>query len=328
MEINSANSANSAFSKKLPGLQLAWDSTSLGDLKKCPRYYQLRMVDGWQSKERSVHLDFGIWLHSGRERYYHARTAGKSHEDALDDALQYVLSATWNEQTNRPWQGSSHKNRFTLVRTLIDYCDKWEHDPLTTVILQNGKPAVEVSFRFGLGFGPTGSLPYDAETDKGGEDEEFLLCGHLDRIVGFNGGLWGSDLKTTEHSIDNRYFAQFSPDNQMSVYSIAGRVVLQEKLRGMIIDACQVLVTQPPRFARALVERTEEQLGEFMRGLHVLLRQAEYYARNNFWPMNEKACFRCEFRSICARSPNVREKWLAADFVKRIWDPLKTRGDV
>lgn len=320
---------NSAFSAKLPTLQLAWDSTSLGDLKKCPRYYELRMVHGWSSRTRSVHLDFGIWLHSARERYYHARAGGANHESALDTALQYVLTATWDQTLDRPWHsGDKYKNRLTLAQTLVDYCDKWKDDPLQTVILSNGKPAVEVSFRFGLGFGPTTSVPYDPQIDAGGDDEEFLLCGHLDRIVSFQERVWGSDLKTTQHSVDSHYFSQFSPDNQMSVYSLAGRVVLKEKLAGMIIDACQVLVTEPPRFARALVERTEQQLAEFARGLHVLLRQAEQYARANFWPQNEKACFRCEFRPICSRAPSVREQWLKADFTKRTWDPLKVRGDI
>lgn len=319
--------ANSAFSSKLPTLQLAWDSTSLGDFKKCARYYQLRMVDGWSSKTRSVDLDFGIWLHSARERYYHARAAAASHEQALDAALQYVLCATWDQQLDRPWKGDSAKNRFTLVQCLIDYCDKWEHDPLCTVILASGKPAVEVSFRFGLGFGPT--TAYNVHTDEGGElEEEFSLCGHLDRIVEFQGRSWGSDLKSTRNSLDSFYFAQFSPDNQMSCYSLAGRVVLKSKLAGMIIDACQVLATQPPRFARALVERTEAQLAEFARGLHYYLRLAEKCARDNFWPMNEKACFRCEFRGICDKAPSVREQWLKADFVKRVWDPLKARGDI
>ncbi len=237
---------NSAFSSKLPTLQLAWDSTSFGNLKKCPRYYQLKNVEGWETRQRSVDLDFGIWLHSGREHYYHARAKGLSHEDGVDAALQYVLCATWDQKTNRPWQGDSNKNRLTLARTLVWYLDNWEHDPLQTVMLANGKPAVEVSFRFGLGFGPTSALPF-VETEQG--QEEFLLCGHLDRVVSFQGSLWVSDLKSTRNSIDSFYFAQFTPDTQMSTYSIAGRVTLHEKIRGIIIDACQIGVNFS-RFSR------------------------------------------------------------------------------
>ncbi len=319
---------NAAFSPKLHTLQLFWDSTSLGALKKCPRYYQLRHIEGWQPRTRSADLSFGIFMHSGRERYYHARAEGKLHEDALDFALAYVLEATWDAKTNRPWQGDQYKNRYTLARSLIAYCDKWQDDALVTVIKSDKKPAVEESFRFPLGFGPTGSLPHDAQNDTGGESDEYFLCGHLDRLVEFSDRLWISDLKTTRHTIDSYYFAQFTPSNQFSIYVLAGNIVLGRKVAGLIVDAVQVGVNFEPRFGRALIERTEAQLSEFVRGLHVLLREAEYYARQNFWPMNESACFRCDFRSICSRAPSVREQWLKADFERSHWDPTQVRGDI
>jgi hypothetical protein len=326
---------NGAFSRKIPKLQLFWDSVSTGALKKCPRYYELSIVEGWQPKGKRTDLEFGLFLHSGRERYYHARARGENHEVATNAALDYVLTATWDNVLDRPWMsGDSSKNRYTLAQAMVDYCDKWEHDPLATVILASKLPAVEMSFRFPLGFGPTGSLPYDAQSDSGGESaEEFWLCGHLDRAAEFQERTWISDLKSTRSELNDRYFKQFKVNNQFSLYALAGRIVLNIKaVPGIIVDAVQVLATQPPRFKRVLVERTEAQLTEFVRGLHVLLRQAEYYARHGFWPMNERACFEhgrpCDFLEICGRAPSVREQWLRADFVKRTWDPTKVRGDI
>ena len=98
-------------------------------------------------------------------------------------------------------------------------------------------------------------------------------------------------------------------------------------MQGIVLDAVQVAVGFS-RFARGLVQRTEAQLEEWLRGLRVLLGQAEQYAREGFWPQNDKACFRCQFRSVCARSPSVREAWLKADFSQRLWDPLQIRGDI
>lgn len=45
----------------LPGtkIQYAWDSTSIGYLKTCPRLYQYTIIEGWQSKGESLHLRFG-----------------------------------------------------------------------------------------------------------------------------------------------------------------------------------------------------------------------------------------------------------------------------
>ena len=308
---------NNAFSAKLHTLQIFWDSTSLGALKKCPRFYQLRHIEGWQPRQRSADLTFGIFMHSGRERYYHARAEGKLHEEALDFALGYVLEASWDSKTNRPWAGDQYKNRYTLARALVAYCDKWQDDALVTVIKSDKKPAVEESFRFPLGF-----------STEGPEGEEYWLCGHLDRLVEFSDRLWISDLKTTRHTIDSYYFAQFTPSNQFSIYVLAGNIVLGRKVAGLIVDAVQVSVTMEPRFGRALIERTEAQLNEFVQGLQVLLKQAEQYARANFWPQNEASCFRCDYRSICSRAPSVREQWLKADFEKSHWDPTQVRGDI
>ena len=76
-------SGNTSFSRQMPGLQLAVDSTSLGEFKICPRRYYYAIVLGWQTRVESVHLTFGILLHGARERYDHRRSAGDSHDDAV-----------------------------------------------------------------------------------------------------------------------------------------------------------------------------------------------------------------------------------------------------
>lgn len=308
---------NTSFSPTLPKLQLAFDSVSSGTLKECPRKYELAIILGWRTKRENIHLEFGIVMHSAREQYYAQRAEGVAHEEALEFALAWLMNATWDHELNRPrvvFCEDSYKNRFTAARTLIWYLDQWRDDPLETIILANGKPAVEISFRYPIGV-------------QAGTGEDFLLCGHIDRLVTFGGQRWSSDLKTTKHGLDAHFFAQFTPDNQFSGYSYAGKIILAEPTAGIIVDGVQVAVGFS-RFARGLVHRTKAQLDEWMRGLVVLLRQAEQYAREDFWPMNEKSCFGCSFRGICSHSPQVREQWLKADFVKHIWDPLTVRGDV
>ena len=61
--------APSPFSPTIPGLQLAWDSTSLGVFKRCPREYYFTIILGWVPRTTSVHLTFGIMLHKAREIY-------------------------------------------------------------------------------------------------------------------------------------------------------------------------------------------------------------------------------------------------------------------
>lgn len=308
---------NSSFSQVLPGLQIAWDSVSRGALWKCPRYYQLSIIEGWTPKgEQNVHLKFGILLHSGREYYYRQRATGTSHDEAVENVVGWALEATW--ANGRPWNsGDANKNRFTLVQALVDYLDKWQDDPLRTVMLADGKPAVELSFRFDSGF-----------TARATTGEAFLLCGHLDRVVEVNSARYISDLKSTKSTLSPYYFDQFNPDDQMTGYALGASVAFGLEVRGVIIDAVQLRATMPPVFMRATTPRDNARIEEWLQGFSMLVEQAQVYAEREFWPQNPKACFRCEFRRVCAKAPGSREAWLKADFEKRVWDPLQVRGDV
>lgn len=324
---------NRSFSPKLPALQLHWDSVSLGALKKCPRYYELAIVRGWRGRGQAIDLEFGIFLHSACEVYDKRKAAGCSHEEAALAALDWLMTATWDAKLDRPWSTeNAQKNRFTLVRTVVWYLEQWRDDPLATVVQADGSAAVEVSFSFELDFGPVGpEHSYDAMSDE--HPPRYALCGHLDRIGRFNERLWIADKKTTRHALDARYFSQFSPDNQVSLYTLAGQIVLGEQCAGVVIEGIQVGVGFS-RCMRGNVQRTSAQLEEWLHSLRVLLDQAEGYARANFWPQNERSCGwiaadgvprQCEFRSICAKSPSVRERWLEADFTRRVWDPTEKR---
>src|SRR5258708_3366074 len=75
-------------------IQYAWDSTSLGYLKTCPRLYQLIMIEGWAPRNTSVHLRFGQEYHSAIEDYDKAKAAGADHDSAMREALRQLLIRT------------------------------------------------------------------------------------------------------------------------------------------------------------------------------------------------------------------------------------------
>ncbi len=310
---------NSSFSTKLPTLQLGIDSTSLGEFKICPRRYYYSLVEGWQTRLQSAHLVFGIALHKARETYDYARSSGAGHEDALDKSLGEVLQSTWNSELGRPWLSDIPiKTRVTLVRTVVWYLDTLgQDDPLQTVQLANGRPAVELSFRFDSGYRSrlTG--------------EAFLFCGHLDRIARFHEQYYIVDIKTTGHSLDERFFGQFTPDNQMSLYALAGRVGYSIPVSGLIIDGVQIGVGFS-RFSRFPITRDEAQINEWYEGAGHWLAQIEHCAATGSWPQNDKSCGvygGCQFRKVCSRSPVARQTWLEANFTRRVWDPLVARGE-
>jgi len=324
----------------LPGtaIQFAVDSTSLGLFKECPRKYFYSMIAGYTfgdgismggvsagyaPKDWSVHLAFGIAYHSAHECYHKRRAAGVPHDLAVREAVLHTLVNTVGYDN----QGNTKKTKENLIRTIIWSLDRFseaEPDPAKTIILSNGSPAAELSFRFEMNKEAAPGQPY-------------LLCGHLDRLVEFQGDLWVMDYKTTGGTLSGYFFDQYNPNNQMSLYILAGQVIYNVPVRGAIIDAAQVMVGFS-NYARGMTHRTAAQLEEFLDTTAYHLDQmrdcAEYVDgdKTGFdeaaWPMNDKSCDKfggCPFRIICSKDPAVRKNFLASNFVQRVWNPLETR---
>ena len=307
-------------------IQYAWDSTSLGMLKTCPQLYKYTMLDGWTPKEDSVHLRFGIEYHKALEEYDAERFDGKTHEDSVRQVVHNLLCriADWNPNTDT--KAGNYKNPRTLLQLVIDYLDRYQIDPAQTAVRKNGRPATELSFRFELDWGPTKDHNDDVMR------QPYILCGHLDRVVNFNDETFVMDRKTTTTTPSQYFFDQFSPNNQMTIYTIAGQVILEATIRGVIIDSAQVLLEKPNNFVRGFTYRTQAQLDEWLQDLRFWLNQAENYATVGYWPKNDTACDKfggCKFRGVCSRDPSVRERFLEADFNKLPledrWNPLKPR---
>lgn len=322
-------SANGAFSPITPDLQLYWDSTSLGAFETCPRYYAYAIIEGRVPRGTvKVDLFFGQMYQLGRELYDRARAAGIPHEPAVLSMIREILIRTWDPKLGRPWTTDDPmKNRETLIRALVWYHDQFAEDDLETVIRADGEPMVEQSFRFDTGI----------ETADG---EPIYLCGHLDRVARSRTTGRGAivDHKTTRSAIGDRYFERYSPDTQVSIYDIAGEVVMRERVPDFIIDAAQLGATFA-RFQRGNISRTPAQREEFMEHFAIRVLEAQLYAKLGTWPQNAKACNAyssyqedfdrwkggCPFRPVCGSDPSVRPAILAAAYERRVWDPTQPR---
>lgn len=311
------------------GVQIAWDATSIHLAETCLRKYYYKMVEGWSPKSNSVHLLFGGWYATALEHYYKYRAEGDASHEALRRVVREALVATWEYETEptvegdtgypegvniirgsgRPWHSDHNaKTRENLIRTIIWYVDQFENEEIHVVQLADGKPAVELSFTL--------------------EIEDILLCGHIDRLVEYSGDVYVMDQKTTGTTINAGYFNKFSPNMQMSTYTFAGQIIYNLPVKGVIIDAAQIAVGFT-RFARGFTFRTRSQLEEWYETAMYHVRRGQQAVRENHFPMNTSSCDLyggCEFRHICARSPEVRQNFLRGDFVKgERWEPLKRR---
>jgi hypothetical protein len=274
---------------------------------QCPRKYYYEHILNYRTKSEAVELTFGRHYHSALEVYDKALAEGKSFDQALDSMVEFTLNfAAWQSEDRI-------RNFHTLLRTVVWYADKWNNnDPAQTIILDDGRPAVELSFRYDSGvISPSG--------------DPYLLCGHFDGLIDYQGmGLMVKERKTTKSVLDDRYFTQFSPNLQVSWYYAAAIVVLKLEPKNVLIDAAQIGVTFSD-FGRAFSPRTQAQVKEFLKDTTHWLREAERCAEEEYWPMNEKSCFLCPFKSVCKRDPASREATLNADFVKVEWNPLDNR---
>jgi hypothetical protein len=318
----------------LPGtkVQYAWDSTSLGYLKTCPRLYEYTMIEGWESLSEKIDLRFGTEVHTAFQNYEILKAEGLTHNDALHEVVKAVLESSQDFQPDVTLRKGKYKNRRTLLSLVIDYLDLHVDDAAKTVILENGKPAVELSFRFELDWGPM----RDQESHDGGQTlvtgQPYILCGHLDKVVEFQDVPFVMDYKTTTTVPSSHYFNQYEPSNQMTLYTLAAKTILESPVKGVIINACQILLEAPNRFVRGITYRTNDQLDEWLKDLEYWFNLAESYAEANYWPMNATACDKfggCKFREICSKSPGVRGQFLKSSFTKleeaERWNPLKPR---
>ena len=287
------------------GIQFVWDSTSLGLLKTCPKKYQLTMIDDLVSKGKNIHLEFGILAHSARELYYKKRVLENlDHEEALREVIKLAAIQAKNLPPD------TRKTPYHLLLFLVTYLDLYENDPCSTYILPDGNPAVELSFKLDIG--------------------RFMLAGHIDRVVRFNGKIFLTDLKTTTTSLGEDYFRQYTPNNQLSLYDFAGSHILPEedKPAGIIVDAVQIL-SNGIRCERRIITRTNSQREEWLDGFLQWMQTNQYYHNTNNYPMNDTACNqygRCVFRDQhCSLIPSLRRSALETFFEKKIWNPLDNR---
>jgi hypothetical protein len=298
------------------GWQHAWDGTSVAAYEKCPRYYKLRYLDGWQPRHRSEHLTFGGVFASALE--LHCKLVAEGSDNPLRAVIRQAMIDTWvieydedgNEDGGTPWL-SLHptKTRETLIRSIVWYVENFIDDPTETVVLSNGKAAAELSF----------SIPLSAD---------ILYCGHLDRLVSYSGGKYVMDQKTTGTTTTPRFFDGFKPDVQMGGYTWAGKQLFDLPLSGVIIDAVQIAVGFT-KFVRGFVTYPEPLLVEWHDNTISTIAEAKRSHEANVYPMRRSSCGNyggCEFRRVCSRIPAHRETILHAEFERaERWDPLQRR---
>jgi len=326
-------------------LQWAWDSTSTREAMTCWRRYYYRIVKGYVREGPKWDLDWGRYYHVGQDALHKGVAKGLNRDEALIGALRTMLLAAgtctgvfpefqWAPWDPDPeWKHYTKKNRSTLIRALIWYCDALPPEETPTVVFEDGTVATELSFRIPL----ARRTPGYAYKDELGEElsstrRNYILCGHFDGLARFGSETFVREAKTTKATLSGYYFDQFEPNNQIDIYALAASVLYPGTVSGVLVEACQTAVGFA-RFDRQPIRHTPARLDEIARNLDALIAQAEINAKSGYWPMNTTACDMyggCPYRPICRKSPSLRQKFLddsigKVRYVKEPWNPLEER---
>lgn len=296
---------------------LAIDNTSLAMFKDCPRKYQLGMIQGYRPKTVAAPLSFGKIYHDCLEYFDRQVVALGNREDALRATVRKAYELTDGQDLGT----DSARTRATLLRSLVWYEAHWRNDMMETYILPSGKPAVELSFRI--------ELPceiYNIETEQ---HEPVVYCGHIDKIVTYNGTVMPLEHKHTKSSLYDSYWDRYVFSSQISGYYMACMASFNIEVGGAVIDATQVGVNFS-RFGRRVANRVAAHQQEWILDTAYWMQQLNFSLQTGRFPHNSEACSKyggCQFRSVCFSNPSVRQTILDTEFRIEKWDPLRNRGE-
>ena len=274
------------------GRQVKWSASYISALQKCKRYYFYSVLQRWKPKNTSIDLVFGGFFSSAVEHYYRLYMSGVDSESCLIETVHEVMIAT---KQYKVFQTEELKTRRALVNAIIEYFDRYSELDRDEIV------KVEQEF----------NLPVT---------DDITLVGKFDVVKKSNDMHVLIDQKTTKSNLSTHWFKIWTPNNQMSMYLYAGRVIFPFPISHIIIDAVQVAKTGT-NFLRGIVGRTKGQLDEWYKGIMGEIRSAQGRdpTKEEDWPQNPSACgyFRgCEFRTVCSNDPKLRKAYLKEEFTR------------
>jgi PD-(D/E)XK nuclease superfamily len=295
---------------------IAIDNTSLAMFKECPQKYKLGIIEGYRRNTKAPPLVFGSIYHDLLEMFDRLLATGISREDALRLLLRQAL--TYTDTLGE--LNDDKRNIPSLLRALVWYEMAYRNDPFVTVILPDGRPAVELSFQL--------TFPMQLYNWESGETEDVIYCGHVDRVVSYNNALYAMEHKHTTSALGDYYYDRYTFSSQISGYAVALRVVWGLDAVGAVIDATAVGVTFT-RFGRRIATRVEDHLEEWIEDTRYWINQVYEAKKAQYFPRNTESCSKyngCQFRDVCFARPGARDTILKADFHVEHWNPMKPRG--
>lgn len=272
----------------------------------------------------SIHLHAGAAFARGLEvaRLAWYTGAAATPDDAIAAGWGALAEAYGSFDDNFP----TNKTCARMGEALVSYFDEY---PLDTDVLKpavfNNRPAVE--FRF--------AVPLPIENPSTGDP--ILYTGRFDMLGEKDAQLFVVDEKTTG-SLGEYWSARYELSSQFTGYCWAakeyGYPVVGAIIRGIGLLKYDIKHAQIPLYRPDWM--IEEWYRTLLHDIRRMILAYEKWRQTDGWDpevwepnlADECGSFGgCEYRSVCGIAPEVRDKLLEINFVKRPWDPLGDSDD-
>jgi len=278
------------------------DSTIVKAQKTCRRLYFYTVVCGFRERKSTGYLAFGGAYHKFREVLETVFASTGNQGEALKAALAACMTY-WMKHGSEPTVGT--KFDFLTGRKLLASCEEaFKH-------WQREKNAKAIEVVQGLVEGPAIITLSDGLTKIGAR---------FDQVTRWRGRLWPRDFKST--SKEKRWFQrQLEPNDQFSRQSLITWRLSGELPQGLFVELLFNDKKSGPEVIPLTTARTEDQLLNFEQDEIYLSNELNACREADRWPMEEKSCPFCPFRSVCsAPTERAQVAQLKANFDQKFWD--------
>lgn len=284
------------------------DTSMLKTKRSCLRKVELEYLLHWKPRTPNVHLhagkSFARGLEVARDSFY---VKGESPEISVAHGVGALLK----EYGNFECPEDSAKSATRMAGALEYYFSIYRlgEDKAIPLELPSGKKAIEFSFL----------QPVDYKHPVTGDP--ILFSGRFDMAVGYAGGRFGEDDKTTSQ-LGMSWGRQWELDIQMTAYCW-GAAQGGFPLDGFLIRGVSILKTKYDH-AQEITYRAPWRIERWYEQVMKDLRDLQQGWESGHFDVNEgHACNEyggCVFRNVCsAKEP---EGWLDTHFIRRRWDPV------
>lgn len=280
-------------------MKTEFDYTMMSTFLTCQRKYDFRHNRGLVGWEAMVAPDFGKAMHAALDVWYKHFSKKAVVADALDEVLT-VFQANFQESPE------DDKRTYKMADWILrNYTEKYVDQPFKVL-------ATEQEFTLPL---PNGNK----------------LIGRIDKVIEWDGAIWGMDHKTTS-MLGDSYMKMHTPNMQFSGYTWAIQQLGFPKCQGILVDA--ILVAKgllEGKSGKSLVAlrrdfayRSTADVNEYLKVAQDIQVDIQLCTDAAIWTPNWDACTdygECPYRRVCKEPVEFREAIIQSAFKVEPWDP-------